>query len=104
MPLTVGFASRWQVALGAIERGAWPVLAVVALASGVGLLAAGRVARGILFAQAPAATAAPAPTPPLSLALPASLFGLATVYFGLNASLYVGLADQAARLIVRTAP
>ncbi|MBM3503542.1 MAG: hypothetical protein FJX65_06660 [Alphaproteobacteria bacterium] len=102
VPLTVGFAGRWHVALGMIERDAWAALILVALSSGVALIAAARVAQRLLFGPV-APIERPVPFP-LALSVPATLFGLATVYFGLNAALYVGLADEAAKLLMRGPP
>jgi multicomponent Na+:H+ antiporter subunit D len=98
VPLTAGFVSKWYLVLGAMERGWWPAAALVFLSS---LLAIAYVWRVVEVAYL-------RPTPddltgvreaPLSMLIPAWVLIAATVYFGVETSLSVGIAEQAARFL-----
>jgi multicomponent Na+:H+ antiporter subunit D len=98
VPLTAGFVSKWYLVLGAMERGWWPAAALVFLSS---LLAIAYVLRVVEVAYL-------RPTPddltgvreaPLSMLIPAWVLIAATVYFGVETSLSVGIAEQAARFL-----
>lgn len=98
VPLTAGFVSKWYLVLGAMERGWWPAAALVFLSS---LLAIAYVWRVLEVAYL-------RPTPddltgvreaPLSMLIPAWVLIAATVYFGVETSLSVGIAEQAARFL-----
>jgi multicomponent Na+:H+ antiporter subunit D len=96
VPLTVGFISKWYLVLGALEQGWWPVAAAVLLASLLTLVYIWRVVDAA-WLRAPAAqrqdTATEAPP---GMLLPLWALILANLYFGINTSLSVGVAMQAA--------
>jgi multicomponent Na+:H+ antiporter subunit D len=96
VPLTVGFISKWYLVLGALEQGWWPVAAAVLLASLLTLVYIWRVVDAA-WLRAPAAqrqdTATEAPP---GMLLPLWALILANLYFGIDTSLSVGVAMQAA--------
>jgi multicomponent Na+:H+ antiporter subunit D len=96
VPGTVGFVTKWYLVLAALEQGQWWLVLLIVTSS---LLSMAYVWR---FVEA-AYLREPAPGPggsigalPPGMALPAALLVAATVYFGLDTSLPVGSAAQAA--------
>ena len=98
VPLTVGFISKWYLVLGALEQGlvAGRRARAGGLAAGGDLRLAG--GRGGLF-PGPIARRMPAKSgeAPRSMLLPTWVLVLANLYFGIDTSLTVGVASQAAR-------
>jgi multicomponent Na+:H+ antiporter subunit D len=96
VPLTVGFISKWYLVLGALEQGWWPVAAAVLLASLLTLVYIWRVIDAA-WLQAPAAPRQDALTEaPPGMLLPLWGLILANLYFGIDTSLSVSVAMQAA--------
>jgi multicomponent Na+:H+ antiporter subunit D len=96
MPLTVGFISKWYLVLGALEQGWWPVAAAVLLASLLTLVYVWRVVDAA-WLRAPAAQRQDVATEaPPGMLLPLWALILANLYFGIDTSLSVGVAMQAA--------
>jgi multicomponent Na+:H+ antiporter subunit D len=103
VPLTVGFVSKWYLILGAVERGWWPVVALILVASLFAVIYIWRVVEAAYFRPrpegAPAVREAPA-----ALLLPTWLLVLANLYFGIDTDLTVGMASSAAGMLLGTAP
>ena len=99
VPLTAGFVSKWFLVLGAIENGWWPVAAVILITS---LLAAVYVWRVVELAyfRDPPADGAVLTDPPMALLVPTWILTGACVYFGIETSLSVGFAEQAAHFLM----
>ncbi|HXF66126.1 MAG TPA: monovalent cation/H+ antiporter subunit D family protein [Burkholderiales bacterium] len=99
VPGTAGFISKWYLILGAIERGQWWLVAVIAAAS---LLAVAYVWRVVeaAYLRAPAAEEAPREAPAGMLAAGLAMV-LLCVYFGLDTSFSVGGAREAAEFLLR---
>jgi multicomponent Na+:H+ antiporter subunit D len=96
MPLTVGFISKWYLVSGALEQGRWPVAAAVLLASLLTLVYIWRVVDAA-WLRAPAAQRQEVATEaPPGMLLPLWALILANLYFGIDTSLTVGVAMQAA--------
>jgi multicomponent Na+:H+ antiporter subunit D len=95
-PLTVGFISKWYLVLGALELGWWPVAAAVLLASLLTLIYIWRVV-DVAWLQVPASPRQARVTEaPPGMLLPLWALILANLYFGVDTSLTVGVAMQAA--------
>ncbi len=101
VPMTVGFISKWYLILAALDRGWWPLAAFIVLTSLIALAYVWRVIEVAYFrpvregsAQASAAEA------PLVMLLPLWLLVAASVYFGLDTSLTVGVAERAAETLL----
>ncbi len=103
VPLTAGFISKWYLILGALERGWWPVAVLVLVGSLLAVVYIWRVVEVAYFRPLPENHGAVTEAPP-SLLLPTWALVVATVYFGIDASLTVGVARQAAELLLETWP
>ena len=103
VPLTVGFISKWYLILGAIEKGWWPVVVLILLASLMAVIYIWRIVEAAYFKQ-PAEGAAPANEAPLALVVPTWVLIAANFYFGIDTRLTVGTADAIARSLFGVAP
>jgi len=99
IPGTVGFISKWYLGLAAVEQGQWWLAGLIVTASLVTLLYIGRVIEVAYFHE-PSAKVAQLREAPVSLLAPAFVLVGAAIYFGLDTSLSVGLAQHAAGLLL----
>ena len=99
IPLTVGFISKWYLILAALERGWWPIAGLVLLSSLLAIVYVWRVVEVAYFRDPP--TNHPKVTEaPLSLLVPTWILVLANIYFGVDTTLTVGVADTAAKVLL----
>jgi multicomponent Na+:H+ antiporter subunit D len=98
VPPTAGFASKWALAAALVDDGAWPVLVAMLASSLLALVYIGRIVEVAWFREPPAG--AEPFRPPASMTAAVWLLVLLSVYFGLDASLPVGLADLAASALL----
>ncbi len=98
VPLTVGFVSKWYLILGALERGWWPVAAMVLLTSVVALVYVWRVVEVAYFSEG--SDQESAGEAPLSLLVPTWVLAAASIYFGLDASRTADVARRAAEVLM----
>lgn len=105
VPLTVGFISKWYLILGALEKGWWPVAALVLLTSLMAVAYIWRVVESAYFHEPEEGEAlAQVQEAPLGLLIPTWALIAANLYFGIDASLTAGVAGRAARLLLGVAP
>lgn len=104
VPLTVGFVSKWYLILGALERGWWPVAVVVLIASVMALAYVWRVVEVAYFRPPASEEALEEGEAPWSLLAPTWALVAMNVYFGIDAGRTVGVAQEAARALLGTAP
>ncbi len=95
LPPTVGFVSKWYLLLAAIETGQWSVVAVVVLGSLLALIYTLRVIEAAYF-QPPPDGDGDIREAPLAMLAPLMALGFATIYFGIDTDLTVGVAKIAA--------
>jgi multicomponent Na+:H+ antiporter subunit D len=95
VPLTVGFISKWYLVLGAIDRGWWPVAVLILLSSLLAVVYVWRVVEVAYLRPAPEGSPPVEEAPPAMLIPTWVLIG-ASIYFGLDTELSVGVAKQAA--------
>jgi multicomponent Na+:H+ antiporter subunit D len=96
VPGTVGFVSKWYLVLAALERGWWWLAMLVLLSSLLAVIYVWRVVEACYFRE-PAGEWKEAP---LSMVIPAWLLVAACVCFGLDTTVTVGAAGDAARALM----
>lgn len=99
LPLTAGFVSKYQLALGAIHTGRWLVLGVLLVSSGLTAVYLWKILSLVWFAE-PEADAAPGDVPWMMRAPTLVLAGLCLV-LGLWSGLPVQIARDAAAALLR---
>ena len=99
MPVTAGFISKWYLIAGALEKGWWPVAALVLLSSLLAFIYVWRVVE-VAYFQSPPARHSEVTEAPLAMLIPTCVLIGASLFFGLWTSLTAGLARQAAEAIL----
>jgi len=94
VPLTAGFISKWYLVSAAIAQGWWWLILVIVISSLLAVIYIWRVVETAWFTPSPNGTAGRAEAP-LSLLLPTWTLALANLYFGIDTSLSVGMAEAA---------
>lgn len=100
VPGTAGFISKWTLIKAALEAGQFWLVGAIVLSS---LLAVAYVWRFVeaAYLQAPAVDAPQRSEAPLSMLVPAWLLVALTVWMGLDTSLTLGSAQQAAQFLFK---
>jgi len=102
VPGTVGFVSKWYLALAAFEAGqAWIAFAIMA-SSLIAVIYIGRVIEAAYFRE-PTGKALMAKDPPLSMMIPTLILIIACYFFGINAELTAETAARAADALLSSA-
>lgn len=99
VPGTAGFISKWYLVLGALEQGRWWLVFAIVLSSLLALAYVWRFVEAAYFRPPPAVSAQRRELP-VSMAIPAWLMVLASLYFGIETSVTVGSASQAATMLL----
>jgi multicomponent Na+:H+ antiporter subunit D len=102
VPLTAGFISKWYLVAAALERGWWWLAALVLLSSLLAIVYVWRVVEAAYFRPAPAG--APAGEAPLVMLVPTWALVAASIYFGIDTRLSVGVAERAAASLLGAGP
>lgn len=98
-PGTAGFISKWYLALAALEKGWWWLVALIVVSSMISMIYVGRVIEAAYFREPTEETEAVRELP-LSMLLPIWILAAATIYFGIETSLTVGVARRAAEMLL----
>ena len=99
VPGTVGFVSKWYLAVGALENGWWWLVVLLMLSSLLVLVYMGRVIEVAFFRERP--VGAPVlKDPPKAMIMTSWVFILACIYLGFDTSFTVGVAEQAVSVLV----
>jgi len=102
VPGTVGFVSKWYLALGAFEHDAWWIVALLVISSLLVLIYMGRVVEVAFFRPRP--EGAPTVTdPPVIMQLMTWLLVAGCIYFGINTEFTLGTARDAAQVLIGSA-
>ena len=104
VPLTVGFISKWYLITGALEKGWWPVAALVLITSLMALVYIWRVVEAAYFHDFPGDDDHPVGEAPLGLLVPTWALVAASFYFGIDASFTTEAAGAAARTLLGVGP
>lgn len=99
VPGTAGFVSKWYLAVGAFERGWWPLVILILVTSLIAVVYVGRVVETAWFRE-PSALAAGAKDPPLSMLLPMLALAAATIFFGIDTEASAAIARRVAEGLV----
>jgi len=102
VPATVGFVTKWYLIRAALERGEWPLAALVLASSLLAVIYVWRVVEVAYFREPPAGRELR--EAPLSMLLPTWALIGASLLFGLWTTLPVGAAQRAARSLLGIAP
>jgi len=103
-PLTVGFISKWYLISGALERGWWPVAALVLLTSLMAVVYIWKVVEVAYFQHPDESDDRELGDAPLALLVPTWALIVANFWFGIDASLTTGVAEAAARSLLGVGP
>lgn len=99
VPLTVGFISKWYLALGALKAGMWYIVPVVLLSSLITAVYFWRVIETIYFSKS-ADEPAQMSEAPVSMLIPAVALSAATIFFGVAAFIPLSVARKAAEALL----
>ena len=102
IPLTAGFISKWYLILAALAADEPLVAALIVISSLLAVIYIWRVVEAAYFRDPP--PDAPTGEAPLSLLLPTWVLIALNVYFGIETSLPVGVAEHAARALMGAGP
>ena len=103
VPLTVGFISKWYLVLGALDNDMWWVAVIILVGSLLAVVYVWRVVETIYFSGKDSGEeATPVREAPLMMLIPIWLLIAANIYFGINTSLTVNTARQAAGILMGT--
>ncbi len=95
VPLTAGFMSKLQLGYALFDHGWWWAVLFVVFSSFLAVFYVGRLLQAIFF-EAPANPGRPRKEAPLIVLVPLWILALANIYFGIDASFPVGLANDGA--------
>ena len=98
-PGTVGFITKWYLAIGALDRGWWVLVFVIVASSLIALVYVGRVLE-TAWMREPSPKLSHGADPPLSMTLPLVVLAAATIYFGVDTRWTVGIADSTAKVLL----
>ena len=99
VPGTVGFVSKWYLVVAAIEIGWWWLAFAIVGSSLLTMVYVGRVIEACWFRE-PAPGLSEVKEAPIDMLIPIWVLVGATVYFGIDTQLTVGVANQAARALL----
>ncbi len=103
VPLTVGFVSKWYIAIGAIKSGMWFFVPVILISSLLSAVYFGRIIEGIYFHQKPEAGSRKekiGAEAPLSMLIPMLVLAGLCIVFGIAAFIPVSVAEKAAGMLL----
>jgi multicomponent Na+:H+ antiporter subunit D len=99
VPGTAGFVSKWYLILAALEKGQWWLVFLIVLSSLISVVYVWRFVETAYF-RAPPAGVMSIREAPTAMLVPAAILVAATVYFGLETSMTLGSASQAAAALL----
>ncbi|MGE0584744.1 MAG: monovalent cation/H+ antiporter subunit D family protein [Flavobacteriaceae bacterium] len=99
VPGTVGFVSKYLLAVASFEKGYWWLPFLIVASSLIAVLYIGRIVE-IAWFREPKGPVATATEAPLSMLIPIWILALACVLFGWDTELSAGLAERAAAFMM----
>jgi multicomponent Na+:H+ antiporter subunit D len=98
-PGTAGFVSKWYLAVGALDKGWWPVVFLILASSMLAIVYIGKVVE-IAWFRDPSPAIMATRDPPLSILLPLLALTAATIYFGIDTEASAGIARTASQALL----
>jgi multicomponent Na+:H+ antiporter subunit D len=98
-PGTVGFISKWYLAVGALDKGSWVLVFAIVASSLISVVYLGRILEAAWFREE-GPGAKEAADPPLSMLLPLLVLAAMTIYFGIDTRMTAGLAGRVAEMLL----
>ncbi|AKE51596.1 monovalent cation/H+ antiporter subunit D family protein [Kangiella geojedonensis] len=98
VPLTVGFVSKWYLVLALLESNMWPVAVLVLVGSLLAMAYIWRLVEVAYFKPALQNNQAYKEAP-LAILIPAWIFVIANIYFGIDTSFTAGVSEKTAELL-----
>ncbi len=98
-PGTVGFISKWYLAVGALDKGSWALVFAIVASSLISVVYLGRILEAAWFREE-APGVKEATDPPLSMLLPLLALAAMTIYFGIDTRMTADLASRAAEMLL----
>ncbi len=102
IPLTVGFISKWYLIVAALEQQMWWLAGLVLISSLLALVYVWRVIE-IAYFGTPGDRSTEIKEAPATLLIPTWILIIANIYFGIDTSLTVGVAERAAQALLGNA-
>lgn len=99
IPMTAGFISKWYLIQAAIEKGWWYIAVLIVASSLIAVIYIWRVIESAYFRDPPE-DLKNVKEAPLSLLIPAWILVIGNVYFGIETSLPVSMAELAASTLL----
>ena len=99
IPGTAGFVSKWYLIVASFEKGWWWLAFLIVASSLITVVYVGRVIEAAWFRE-PKAAIATATDPPGSMLVPMLVLAAATIFFGIDTDITVGLARRAAETLL----
>ena len=99
VPGTAGFISKWYLVLAAVEQEAWISVAVILIGSLLAVVYVGKLIEALYF-KPMSNTGQEVKEAPALLLVPTWILVIANIYFGLDTSLTVGVAENAAAVLL----
>ena len=99
LPLTVGFISKWYLALGAIKAGLWIIVVVILVSSLLTAIYFWRVVEKIYFKE-PSKGTADVTEAPLGMVAPTFIMALLCIVFGIFTQLPLSITNKASAMLL----
>jgi multicomponent Na+:H+ antiporter subunit D len=99
LPLTTGFISKWALITAALDKGWWIIAALILLSSMLAVIYIWKVVE-VAYFRAPPAGAPEVSEAPLSMLIPMAVLVVANLYFGINGTLTLDIATDAANQLM----
>lgn len=103
VPLTAGFVSKWYLVLAALEQNLWWLVVIILFSSLLAVVYIWKIVETLYF-KTNTNTIPSTKEAPLGMLIPIGILVLANIYFGIETSINVGMADAAATQIWGSKP
>jgi len=99
VPGTAGFVSKWYLVVAALEQEAWIAVAVILIGSLLAVVYVGKLIEALYFKPI-TETGKNVSEAPMLLLVPTWILVIANIYFGLDTTLTVGVAEKATAILL----